>query len=530
MNHAMDRAVLNGLVLKAEETQVEALLDDEVTPTASPTPHSTSTSTRTPRAPTYSLTHTPPSGYPPPVSESIHLDLSSGYASINLEWMLDGSLSGDLYHYDLYRNADGGNFSLIESTMHSQYADEAPTLTEGVEYCYEVKAINSASQVIGTSNMECTTIGHLTLWVPDEAAPPDATDVPVMINLANGNGLCIAAMDITIDYDESIVATTGVVSRTIYTQDYAFIANTTSAGQVKIVSITGSDQCVELYGAGTLFNVFFDVLGQEGQVSPLDFIKGFTGTVIYDQDDLFTPVDLALQNGSLTVAYDYIRGDFNGDGALNGADAALALLIASGTHTPTAKQRAACDVNGDGACNSADSTLILCYAAFQDWEQCGGSQSTTRLSERAQPGGMVDLAIGESVREGQTIRYPVEITNAPELAAGEFVFAYDAIQMMASRVSLTSLTEGFQVESNLSPPGMLHVSIASLQPIGGDGTMLELEFTSMMGGSSSLDFGAVRLYDVSGRDFYTSALQRDIRLHPVEGNPQYLLYLPAITR
>jgi hypothetical protein len=465
----------------------------------------------------------------------INAQAKGGLESINLDWMLEGTLhgpsgSGALDRYNLYRSVDGGNsYTMIHSTMGSQYSDDDPTLSEGVEYCYQVKALDDADNIIGTSNITCAELGPLTLWIPDEVANPNARDVPVMINLANGNGLCIAAMDIKIEYDDTMVLATGLVSPTIYTQGYAFVANTTIPGEVKIASITSPDECDELSGAGSLFNVFFDVIGQEGEVNPLDFIEGLTATVMYNHDNLFDPLELVLQHGSFTVGFDYIRGDINGDGVVNAADGALALQIASGLHPPTAQQEAACDVNGDDTCNSADGSLILCYAAFEDWDLCGGSESATRLSEpRLNHPAAVSLAIAEPVRTGQSSHFLIKINNSKDFAGGEFVFAYDPTRMMATSVSLPSLTSDFELESNLSQAGMIHVSLASSEQIGDDGTILDLEFTNIRG-TSALDFGAVRLYDAAGRDFETSALQREIKLLPYEPI-QYELYLPAIRR
>ena len=52
--------------------------------------------------------------------------------------------------------------------------------------------------MIGESNTACTEFGTLTIWVPDQVVEPDSEDVPVTINLANGNGLCIRALDIKV--------------------------------------------------------------------------------------------------------------------------------------------------------------------------------------------------------------------------------------------------------------------------------------------------------------------------------------------
>ena len=499
---------------------------DGCLPTGEPTATSTPRPTLPPEA-----TATPTATPTVPPREVINLRALGGQESINVEWNLQGAVSGNLDHYELYRSANGGPFTAIATITGTQYPDNDPTLTQGIEYCYQVKAVDSANTVIGLSNIDCARIGQLTLWVPHEIVQPNATNVPVAINLANGNGLCIRSLDIKLSYDQTIAQANGTVLPTIFTTGYAFEANTTVPGEVKISSITGANQCMDLYGAGTLFNAHFDIIGAEGQISPLDFIEGLESTVIYDNDDLTTPVNLLLQNGSLTVGLTFIRGDLNGDGAVNAADAAIALDIASGSLTATAQQQTACDVNGDGACNSADSSLILCYAAYQDWAQCGAASRTRTQTANADP---VQLKIGPvpAAQPGDTIRIPLEISNGADVAGANFAFTYDASQMRATTAYTSSLTSGFEIESNAQQEGILLVSLASNQAIASDGILLSLEFT-IISAISSINFGSATLNDASGRDFVTSALQRQIQLVPYEqasASNQDLLYLPVVIR
>jgi len=498
------------------------------TPRPTVPPEATATSTPRPTVPA-EPTATPTATLPP--REVINLRALGGQESINVEWNLVGAVSGDLDRYELYRSANGGPFTSITTTTGTQYPDNDPTLTEGIEYCYQVKAVDSANNVIGVSNIDCARIGQLTLWVPHEIVQPNATNVPVAINLANGNGLCIRSLDIRLSYDQTIAQANGTVLPTIFTTGYAFEANTTVPGEVKISSITGANQCMDLYGAGTLFNVHFDVIGAEGQISPLDFIEGLEATVIYDSDDLNTPVNLLLQNGSLTVGLTFIRGDLNGDGVVNAADAAIALDIASGSLTATAQQQTACDVNGDGACNSADSSLILCYAAYQDWAECGAASRATTQAANGDP---VQLKIGPApaAQPGDTIRIPLEISNGADVAGANFAFTYDASKMTATTAYTTALTSHFEIESNAQQEGILLISLASNQAIASDDTLLSLEFT-VISAISSINFGSATLNDASGRDLVTSALQRQIQLVPYEQTTtsnQHRLYLPVMIR
>lgn len=319
-----------------------------------------------PPAPTCTTGHCPPPL--PPAQVALRATARPGYKTIQIEW--DTLLPvPSLYQYQVYRRPAGKNWSRIASTTLAHYTDKDEALQNGIEYCYQIKAVNSFDTIIGESNVTCATYGMLSLWIPAQVAPPAAQGVLVPINLENGNNLCIAALDVVVDYNPAIVIANGTVLPTPYTQGYTFAANTSKPGQVKVSAIAGQ-QCVTLYGPGSLFELGFNVLGNEGQVSPLDFITGLTGTVIYASGNLQTPVPLNLSNGSLTIANTFMRGDINGDGAVNAADAQMALLISVGAIVPTPQQSNACDMNGDKTCSAADVSLILCYAAYQNWEMC----------------------------------------------------------------------------------------------------------------------------------------------------------------
>jgi len=466
----------------------------------------------------------------PPVPSSITLEAEGSQDNINVGWTLDEPLSGELDHYELLRNADGGEFALIASSTNSQHTDDDPNLSVAVEYCYKVQALDSNGHVIGISNESCTQFGSLTIWIPEQVAQPHDSNVPVKINLANGNGLCIRSLDIKISYDQSLVTANGTVLPTIFTEGYQFFPNTNVPGEVKISGIATSGQCQELFGGGSLFDVFFDITGSQGEMSPLSFVEGLTATVIYDADDLLNPVPLALQAGSLGIEWGFVRGDINGNGTVNSADAALALNASSGAINLTPQQEAACDVNGDGTCNAADASLIFCFVATQEWNECGGA--TARHRNAQIEGAPAVVTIGEPTQSGQSFLFPLSVNNAADLAGGNFTFVYDPDKMSAIGASLTDLTSHFELQTNNSQEGILSLSLAGGAPIGRDGTILQLEF-AINPGEVTLNFGQVNLNDATGRDFETSVLQREVQLEPVTVivtpvAPQNLLYLPVI--
>ena len=474
----------------------------------------------------------PPGGCelpPPGDTAAISAHARAGQDQILLRWTLQNAVP-NLYGYTVYRQEDGGAFTLISSTLRSDYEDADPALTEDTEYCYQVKALDDSDAVVGESNVTCVRYGELSLWIPNQAAAPGATNTLVPVNLVNGDGLCIGAMNITLHYDEAVVQANGSVSPTIYTAGYQFEANTGTPGQVKISAIV--DQCTPLYGPGSLFQIGFDAIGSEGQISPLDFITGLTGTVIYDDDDLFNPLSLALNNGSLIVQSAYIRGDVNGEGAVNAADALLALRIAAGKFTPTPRQRAACDVNGDEDCNAGDASLILCYAAYQDWGVCGlggGGAMGQMMRQTAVQSYPVQLGFGQVSGSGQSVSVPVLIKDGPELAGGDFSFSYDPAVMTPTGVSLASLTGGYKLASHTPQAGLLRVSLANNAPLTADGEIFILSFILSDGVSAQdlpLTFNHPRLNDAAGRDFEASGLQKEL----VIVDTQNRIFLPLVIK
>ena len=401
----------------------------------------------------------------------------------------------------------------------NQYTD-AGSLTPGSTYCYQVAGVNGSGAIVAQSGLSCATYGQVMLWTPDTSAPPGATNVLVPINLSHGDGLCIAALEATVRYSTSIVTANGLVSPTIYSQGYTFAANTDTPGEVAIAAI--KNVCTPLYGPGTLFNIGFDAVGAEGQISPIDFITGITYTVIYDDGDLNNPVPLAVEDGSVTIGSVYVRGDVNGDTFINAVDALLALRIASGQITPTPVQQNACDVNGDGACSAADSTLILCYAVSGTWTSCGAPAA--QQSARAAQSNVVRISLGSTVMAGQVMTIPVTIANGPEFAGGTFAFQYDPDQLTFDAAELTALTDGFSAQSHVVQPGLVRVSLASQSAINGDGAILNLRF-NVTGSVSTVRISDVYLNDAAGRDFVTSALQKKIVI--VTG---HVLFLPLVRR
>ncbi|NHZ71933.1 MAG: PQQ-binding-like beta-propeller repeat protein, partial [Aquificales bacterium] len=225
----------------------------------------------------------------------LDFEARSGLDAVLLSWK--PSPTPDVAGYYVYRKT-WGQTGVERLTLWPvsglNYRDA--TAVSGTTYTYYATAIDSQSRESLPSNTKDGRIGQISLIIPEvHGTPGDMVDVPVQIE--NGDGLCIEALDVAIAYDASAATAVGVI-RTPLTNEYTFTHDASQSGAVHISSI---GNCSELYGPGNLFLVRFFVHENPTLESDLDFIEGLTGTVIYDEDDLSTPVEAWLIDGELIV-------------------------------------------------------------------------------------------------------------------------------------------------------------------------------------------------------------------------------------
>lgn len=441
----------------------------------------------------------------------IGINIDFNVTIINNEITLNWSGDGDT----VYNIHQGMVNSITHRIEWNQLADQVSGgkytvpqngLTQGGEYCYQLRTVDNEKAV---SVIPCVLYDtQLKLVIPNQNAMPDSL-INAWVNIENANNLCVGAGNVTIIYDPAIVKATGKVAATGLSNGYQFKTFIPEPGTLRIAFV--DQQCQPLYGNGTLMRVEFETIGQQGQQTALQFIKGFTQTVIYDKQDLDTALAVALKSGQLTLNSRYISGDVNGKDGVNGADALLALQIAAGQLTPTSPAKQACDVTGDGFCRAADATLILCFAATQDWSRCTGQSTPRQLNLEPAVLEKVKVCVGAiSGQSGDTVTIPVRVKNAPEMAGVDLALRYGEQAITPLSVSPTDVTSQFKMTHNLTDTGVIRVSMAHDTPLQTQSEVTLFNITMRLN-QPEYDLTVSELYlnDVAGLDF-ASNLQREI--------------------
>jgi len=164
-------------------------------------------------------------------------------------------------------------------------------------------------------------------------------EVPININKASN----IGAIDLKLEYDATVLDATSVSIGSLG----GIVAGCTNTDGVVIISIANVNG---FNGNGSVAKVTFDVIGSEGDISPL------TLTSVKATDaSTFQSVALSELSGICTIGTCGVSGDLNGDGVVTSTDALKALQMAVG-NLPVNN---CADVNGDGAVTSADALMIL---------------------------------------------------------------------------------------------------------------------------------------------------------------------------
>lgn len=199
----------------------------------------------------------------------------------------------------------------------------------------------------------------------------------------------------------------------------------------------------------------------------------------------FTPnaelvtVTLGFEMGEEPVA---IKGDVNGDGQINSADAILALRISAGMMETTEDQEWAADMNSDGAVRSNDAILILRKAT-------GLSAPGADIVASANRNVSISLPEAHGI-SGETITVPVTVDTIQLLSGGDISISYD--QKVLRLVDISSDT-GAILLSSVQQSGTVRIAFAAYDSMRSK-TIARIQFHIIADEASPLVFDRVNLY------------------------------------
>ena len=434
----------------------------------------------------------------------------SGVNSVRLHW--DSSTSAHIEGYNVYRSeSDAGPWTRIttDPVTGEDYV-ETSALSAGVTYYYCLKTVDTFGNESDCSEVASAVFGQLKLFIPDVRGNGN-TPVRLQVNIANADSLALCGLNIYVTYDKNVLEATGI-ERSPLSSAYKWDYRVNDSGVVKAVLAAGSGD-EPLNGEGTLFWLNFNVKGSEGDSSELKF--QVDGTSMYDCADpdpnAFT---LDLNDiGIFTVSSENILCDLNGDGGVDSGDVAFLLSLATGNSELTEELLNIGDASGDGRIRSND--VIICTRIAATEELAPPASERKRKFSRASS---VNISVPDnlSVSACGSIRIPVHISDAKDVAGADIVLNYDPNLVTATNVRTTSITESCDLDFKVGA-GQVRISLStkgvSTLP-GGSGALVEVEFTVQPDVSKSsvspLTLTSVRLNDTYSRDFATSALQADV--------------------
>lgn len=467
---------------------------------------------------------------------AIHLEAESGHANIMLSWSIPNIPT--IVNYRLLLGNDGVDSTVwtpVATTPDTSYFYEDDSLEAGDVVCFRVEGLRFDDVVMSESNSACAVYGKTTLWIPDVSSISGEIAI-VPVNIRNGEGLQMAAADIWVEFDATMlelieVQTTPLTEGYTWSHAVSDVAEKPNIDRARIGAITNSPPT--LHGEGSLFWLAFRVIGDPGDVSILDlreFITGIGGSTIYTPANLSQAIPLTLEDGLLMVDSSFTLGDLNGNGVVESVDAYLALRISVGELVPTANQLQAGDINGNGDIDSGDATMILHYAVHGEWPAL-----QNRLNRTNDANAEVTISLNEvSGLPGRQVKLRLQGEDLANWAGGEFTILYDtAVISTIDSVLPVGLADGFTLEYHDDGQGKLRVGLISNTPRSGSGDIVEINLTISEFGSvsnSQVLLAKAAINDLYGRDFATSALQTSINRNHGLVRLNSAVFLPMIIK
>jgi len=191
-----------------------------------------------------------------------------------------------------------------------------------------------------SANASGYTIEGTVLSIDTTQSSPNRT-VQLPIKIMNAEN--IGNMDVTLTYDPSVLSATSLTNGAI--TDNSLVVHNIDIGFINISLVDENG----INGNGSIATIFFEVIGEIGDSTSL-----IISASANDRDG--AEIDLEIMNALFSIEdEDMLKGDVNGDGKINSADALLALKMAVGLN----EEDLIADMNDDGRVTSIDAAEIL---------------------------------------------------------------------------------------------------------------------------------------------------------------------------
>lgn len=400
----------------------------------------------------------------------------------------------------------------------------------------------------------------LTVRLPDVTRSVGSSlNLPISTDSLDGK--TVTSYQFTLPYDASVLNIGGVETEGTLTPSSADIQVATETGEIRVSVAT--DQPLE--GAGTLLKLSTTLEG-EG-TAPLSF----SNFQLFNQDGnevITTTVDgevvsqgvlISLPNRSgdvgqmvpvpitadslegkdvssyqFTLPYDASVVSFSDsvttEGTLTPSDATIEVNASSGEISVSVAADAPFDA--DGTLLQLNATAVdkgetnLDFSNFELFDTDGTSVAATLRGGMFTTTG-VDIRLPNVVTalDAGSVRLPIGVEPIDEfnITAYQFTLPYDAnivtIDTVTTDGTVTPSTADVQIRSE---QGEIRVSVATDQPLTGEGTLLNLEATLEGGGTSVLSFSDLQLFDQDGNGVASSPQDGSIAVAEASAQAQWI--------
>ena len=443
-----------------------------------------------------------------------NLEARSSIDSIKLLWEPGANAYVDAYNVYRSTSEDGGYVKIGTVPVGTDYyIDNDSSLEKGVRYYYYLTVVDTFGIESEPIDPESAVLGGIRFFIPDSKGKPE-TQVRLPVNIDNADGLQMCSADFYITYNSDVLEARDI-ERTPLSEEYSWAKNLNTPGVARAV-ISDTEAKATLNGEGALFYVLFDVVGEIGDISELEF--QIESTAFFDCSDPFNSLPLDLSDiGVFTVVGDDecgFLGDLNKDCVVDSDDRDMANEIAVGLIEVTEDLLIAGDVSGDGKIMSNDATLIMRIANGESLVPASGGKRNHARSSSVSVSVPDDIA----VPAGASTWVPIQINDVMDVLAADIILNYDPAFITAGEARTTLTDSNFDVKANVSQPGVVKISFGSKDTEGlsdGSATLVEVLFTAKSdvsgNGKSPLTLTRARLSDAYSRNFATSALQVEVK-------------------